>query len=71
MFYKIMNDVRTVLLSAAICSTIAADSSTGTYIIHYSIERTTFFAEYTLLNNCNFYLIYRYSLSVKFKSITV
>jgi len=32
-----MNDVRT-------------DNSTGTYIIHYSRERITFSAEYTLFN---------------------
>ena len=36
-------------------STIAADS-TGTYIIHYSIELLAFSAEYTLFNNCNFNL---------------
>ena len=30
-------------------STIAADNSTGTYIIHYSIELTDFSAEYTFL----------------------
>jgi hypothetical protein len=45
-------------------STIAADNSTGTYINHYSIELITFSAEYTLFNNCNFNLVYRYSLSV-------
>jgi len=45
-------------------STIAADNSTGTYIIHYSIELIAFSAEYTLFNNCNFNLVYRYSLSV-------
>ena len=45
-------------------STIAADNSTGTYIIHYSIEHIAFPAEYTLLNNCNFNLVYRYSISV-------
>jgi len=49
-----------VLLSAA----IAADNSTGTYIIHYSIELIAFSAEYTLFNNCNFNLVYRHSLSV-------
>jgi hypothetical protein len=38
-------------------STIAAANSTGTYIIHYSIELTVFFAEYTLFNNCNFNLL--------------
>jgi len=44
----------------------ATDNSTGTYIIHYSIELIAFSAEYTstLLNNCNFNLVYRYSLSV-------
>jgi len=45
-------------------STIAADNSTGTYIIHYSIELIAFSAEYTLFDNCNFNLVYRYSLSV-------
>jgi hypothetical protein len=35
-------------------STIAADNSTGMYIIHYSIELTAFSAEYTLFNNCTF-----------------
>jgi hypothetical protein len=35
-------------------STIAADNSTGTYIIHYSIELIAFSAEYTLFYNCNF-----------------
>jgi hypothetical protein len=43
--------------------TIAADNSTGTYIIHYSIELTAFSADYTLFNNCNFNLVYRYSLT--------
>ena len=43
---------------------IAADNNTGTYIIHYSIELIAFSAEYTLFNNCNFNLVYRYSLSV-------
>jgi len=53
-------------------STIAADNSTGTYIIHYSIELIAFSAEYTLFNNCNFNLVYRYSLSVNLTlSITV
>jgi hypothetical protein len=42
---------------------------TGTYIIHYSIELIAFSAQYTLFNNCNFNLVYRYSLSVKFNSI--
>ena len=52
--------------------TIAADISTGTYIIHYSIELIAFSAEYTLFNNCNFNLVYRYSLAVKLTlSITV
>jgi len=45
-------------------STIAADNSTGTYIIHYSIELISFSAECTLFNSCNFNLVYRYSLSV-------
>ena len=52
-------------------STITADNSTGTYIIHNSIELIAFSAEYTLFNNCNFNLVYRYSLSVKCNSITV
>ena len=53
-------------------STIAADINTGTYIIHYSIELIAFLAEYTLFNNCNFNLVYRYSLSVNLTlSITV
>jgi len=39
------------------------------YIIHYSIELIAFSAEYTLFNNCNFNLVSRYSLSVKFKSV--
>ena len=53
-------------------STIAADNSTGTYIIHYSIELIAFCAKYTLINNCNFNLVYRYSLSVNLTwSITV
>jgi len=44
----------------------------GTYIIHYSIELIAFSAEYTLFNNCNFNLVYRYSLSVNLTlSITV
>ena len=32
----------------------AADNSTGTYIILYSIELIAFSAEYTLFNSCNF-----------------
>jgi len=41
-------------------------------IIHYSIELIAFSAEYTLFNNCNFSLVYRYSLSVNLTlSITV
>ena len=51
-----------VLFSAAIVEEL--DNNTGTYIIHYSIERIAFSAEYTLFNNSNFNLIYRYSLSV-------
>jgi hypothetical protein len=44
----------------------------GVYIIHYSIELIAFSAEYTLFNNCNFILIYRYSLSVNLTlSVTV
>jgi len=45
-------------------STTAADNSTVTYIIHYSIELIAFSAECTLFNNCNFNIVYRYSLSV-------
>jgi len=53
-------------------STIAAENSTGTYIIHYSIELIAFSAEYTLFNYCNFNLVYRHSLSVNLTlSITV
>jgi hypothetical protein len=51
-------------------STIAADNSTGTYIMYYSIELIS--AEYTLFNSCNFNQVYRYSLSVNLiVSITV
>ena len=40
--------------------------------IHYSIELIAFSAEYTLFNNCNFNLVYWYSLSVNLTlSITV
>ena len=47
-------------------------AATGTNIIHYSIELIAFSAEYTLFNNCNFNLVYRYSLSVNLTlSITV
>jgi hypothetical protein len=35
-------------------STIAADNSTVTYIIHYSIQLIAFSAEYTLFHNYNF-----------------
>jgi len=53
-------------------STIAADNNTGMYVIYYSIELIAFSAEYTLFNNCNFNLVYRYSLSVNLTlSITV
>jgi len=53
-------------------STIATDNSTSTCIIHYSIELIAFSSEYTLFNNCNFNLVYRYSLSVNLTlSITV
>jgi hypothetical protein len=53
-------------------STIAADNSTGTYIVHYSIELIAHSAEYTLFNNCNFNLVYRHFLSVNLTlSITV
>jgi len=37
--------------SSSNSSTIAADNNTGTYIIHYSIERIAFSAECTLFNN--------------------
>jgi hypothetical protein len=44
----------------------------GTYIIHYSTELIAFSAQYTLLNNCNFHLVYRYTLSANLTlSITV
>jgi hypothetical protein len=44
----------------------------GTYIIHYSIELIAFSAEYTLFNNRNFNLVYRYSLSINLTiSVTV
>jgi hypothetical protein len=39
------------------------------YVHHYSIKLIAFSAEYTLLNNCNFNLVYRYYLSVKFISV--
>jgi hypothetical protein len=53
-------------------SMIAADNSMGTYIIHYSIELIIFSTEYILFNNCNFNLVYWYSLSVNLTlSITV
>jgi hypothetical protein len=45
-------------------SMITADNSTGTYIIHHSIELTAFSLKYTLFNNCNFNLVYWYCLSV-------
>jgi hypothetical protein len=52
-------------------STVAADNSMGTYLIHYSIELIEFSTEYTLFNNCNF-LVYWYFLSVNLTlSITV
>jgi hypothetical protein len=41
----------------------------GTYINHYSTEIIAFSAEYTLLNNCNFNLVYRYSFISKCNSI--
>jgi len=52
------------LKSVPSSSMIAADNSTGTYIIHYSMELIEFSAKYTLFNDCNFNLVYRYSLSV-------
>jgi hypothetical protein len=40
------------------------------YLIHhYSIELIALSAEYTLFNSCNFNLVYRYYLSVKFNSV--
>jgi hypothetical protein len=39
------------------------------YVHHYSIDFIAFSAEYTLFNNCNFNLVYRHSLSVKFNSV--
>jgi len=36
---------------------------------HYPIELIAFSGEYTLFNNCNFNLVYRHSLSVKFNSV--
>jgi hypothetical protein len=39
------------------------------YIHHYSIKLTAFSAEGTLFNNCNFNLVYRHTLSVKFNSV--
>jgi hypothetical protein len=45
-------------------SVVSMANCTGRYIIHYSVELTAFSAEYTLFNNCNFNLVYRYSLSV-------
>jgi len=39
------------------------------YVHHYSIELIAFSAKYTLFNNCNFNLVCRYSLSVKFNSV--
>jgi len=51
---------------------LSADNSMGIYIINYSIELIAFSTEYTLFNNCNFNLVYRYSLSVNLTlSITV
>jgi hypothetical protein len=41
----------------------------GTYIIHYSMELIAFSAQYIVFNYCNFNLVYRYTLSVKFNSI--
>jgi hypothetical protein len=53
-------------------STIATDNSTDTYLIHYSTEFIAFFSEYTLFNNFNFNLAYRYPFSVNLTlSITV
>jgi len=37
---------------------------TRTVVIHYSTELIAFSGENTLFNNCNFNLVYRYSLSV-------
>ena len=60
---KQINTPPTTHLISSNFSTIATDNSTGTYIIHYSIELIAFSAEYTLFNNYNFNLVYRYSLS--------
>ena len=60
------------LLFMGPCIIIAANNSMGTYITHYSTELIAFSAEYTLFNNRNFNLVYRYSLSVNLTlSITV
>ena len=70
--YKQINTPPTTHQISSTFSTIAADNSTGTYIIHYSIELIAFSAEYTLFNNCNFNLVYRYSSSKNLTlSITV
>ena len=69
-----MNDVHTLLLSAAMVEELEDSRQQYVmYIIHYSIEHIAFSAEYTFFNNnCNFDLIYRYSLSVNLTlSITV
>jgi len=67
-----MNNVGTRIVLLLSSSTIATDNNTGTYIIHYSMELIVFSAEYTLFNNCNFNLVYWYSLSVNLTlSITV
>ena len=39
------------------------------YVHHYSIELIAFSAEYRLFNKCNFNLVHRHSLSVKFNSV--
>jgi hypothetical protein len=41
-------------------TTASRNRYTGMYIIHYSMELMAFSAEYTLFNNCNFNVIYRY-----------
>jgi hypothetical protein len=49
---------------------LSHDSSRQQYgYVHHSIELTIFSSEYTLFKNCNFNLVYRYSLSVKFNSL--
>jgi len=58
-----------VLLSTAMVEELDSSRQEYGYVHHYSIELIAFSAEYTLFNNCNFNLVYRYSLSVKFNSV--